>query len=158
MIKQHQLILSLLRENARISLTEVAKKTHVPVSTLHEMVKNNFKGSITKKTILLNFDKVGFPARANLLLKVNKDQKEEIKDYLKANPHTNTMHSVSNGFDFSAEFVFRDFKEMEIFFEELDEKFDIIDKKKCYIMEELKREGFMASYDYLKLGCENAKL
>ena len=158
MIKQHQLILSLLRENSRISLTEVAKKTHVPVSTLHEMVKSNFKGSITKKTILLDFDKVGFPARANLLLKVKKEQREKMKSYLRANPHTNTIYSVSNGFDFSAEFVFRDFKEMELFFEEMDEKFDIIDKKKCYVMEELKREGFMANFNYLLFGGENGKL
>ncbi len=121
------------------------------------MVKNNFRGSITKKTILLNFDKVGFPARANFLVKVKREQRERMKNYLQASPYTNTIHSVSNGFDFSAEFAFRDFKEMETFFEDLDERFDIINKKKCYIMEELKREGFMANYNYLKLGCENGK-
>ncbi|MBT4174215.1 Lrp/AsnC family transcriptional regulator [archaeon] len=158
MQKEKLLILSLLRENARTPLTKISKKTRVPISTLHEIVKNDMKGMIQKTTILLDYDKMGYSARANMLIKVKKDKRVSLKNYLKKLPHTNNIQSISNGYDFMAEFIFRDFKKMELFFEELEDKFEILDKKKFYIMEEIKREGFVDSFDYLKLGDENGKL
>lgn len=116
------------------------------------------KGMIQKTTILLDYDKMGYSARANMLIKVKKDKRVSLKNYLKKLPHTNNIQSISNGYDFMAEFIFRDFKKMELFFEELEDKFEILDKKKFYIMEEIKREGFVDSFDYLKLGDENGKL
>jgi len=141
-------ILSFLRKDARIPLTSVSKKTSIPVSTLHEMVKNNLRGSIKKKTVILDFEKLGYNARANVLLKVKKQDRDELKEYLTKNKHTNSLQGISNGYDFLAEFIFQDFKEMESFFETLDDNFTILDKKKYYVMEEIKNESFLENYDY----------
>ena len=144
----HKRILSYLRQDARIPLTRVSRKTAIPISTLHEMVKNNLKGVITKRTILLDFEKMGYSAKAKLLLKVSKKDREAVKIYLENCKNTNTLQSTTNGYDFIAEFIFKDFKEMEALFGEIDDNFKILAQKKLYVMKDLKSESFLEKYDY----------
>ena len=145
---KHKQILSYLRKDARVPLTSISRKTAIPVSTLHEMVKKNLLGIIKKKTVLLDFEKLGYSARAKLLLKVSKEDREPLKLYLETNQNTNTLQSTTNGFDFIAEFIFKDFKEMEKTFTEIDDNFKIQEQKKLYIMEDIKNESFLEKYDY----------
>ena len=57
----------------------------------------------------------------------------------------------NNGFDFILEAVFKDMKEMRLFTDELDDKFQIQYREVFYIIDELKREAFLGSPNGLSL-------
>ena len=130
-----------LRQNSRETLTKLSRKTGVPVSTIFDQLKKT--DIIAKHTCLLNFNNLGFNTRANILLKVNREDRELIKDYLANNNNINTVYKTNNGFDFMIEVIFKHIKDLEDFMEILEEKFFIKSKQVFYIIDEVKREGFM---------------
>ncbi len=145
MNKKDLKILSELRQNARMSLTKMSKKTQIPVSTIFDRLKLNEKNIIIKHTSLLDFNKLGYNTRANITIKVNKEDKETLKQHLIRHHQINSVYKINNGFDFMVEGIFKHIIEMEDFLEQLEQKFNIIDKKSFFIIEDLKREAFMSN-------------
>jgi Lrp/AsnC family leucine-responsive transcriptional regulator len=145
---KHKQIISFLRKDSRTPLTKISRKTSIPVSTLHEMVKKNILGIIKKKTILLDFEKLGYKARAKFLVKVNKGEREALRQFLESNKNTNTLQATTNGYDFIADLIFKDFKEMHSVFTEINDNFNIQEQKKLYIIEDIKNESFLEKFDY----------
>ena len=144
-MKNDNLILSYLRQDARVSLTNMSRKTSIPISTLYERLKAYKKNYIKKNTAILNFDNLGYGARAKVLLKVSKKQKEDSREFLVKCQHINELVKVNNGYDFFVEFVFQNMKELEGYLEGLGNRFDIDDEKVFYIVDELKKECFMSN-------------
>ncbi|MBT3323557.1 Lrp/AsnC family transcriptional regulator [archaeon] len=144
-----QLIISLLRENSRMTLTNMSKKTKIPVSTLHEKLKQFKQGLIKKHTSIIDFNQLGFNARANVLFKVERKQKEELKEILQANFHTNKLYKVNNGFDYIAELIFKDMRDLENFLDEIKSDFNMEDMKTFYVIDELIEEDFLSKYSPL---------
>ena len=143
MTNKDMMIISSLRKDARMNLTKMAKDTGIPVSTIFDKIRG-YKGNIvTKHTTLINFDLLGYNTRANIILKVNKEDKAAMKGFLFNNPNVNSFYKVNNGYDFMFEAVFRNLKETEEFIEAIEEKFGIIEKQVFYITEDVKRESFM---------------
>ncbi len=138
-------IIAHLRQNARMPLTKMSRKTHIPVSTLFDNLKAKEKSIIRKHTSLLNFSKLGYDARANIALKVDRDDKENLLKQLKMANEVNSLYKINNGFDFMIEGIFKNVREMESFIENLENKFKITDKKFFFIIEDLKREEFMSN-------------
>ena len=137
-------VISFLRKNARISLTTLSKKTAIPVSTLYERLKAGEKDYILKHTSLLDFNKMGYGCRANVLIKIGRDDRANVKSYLSKCEYVNTLLKINNGYDFMFEAIFENIKTMEEFLEMLDMKFKIKTKHVFYIIEEVVREKFMA--------------
>jgi len=77
------------------------------------------------------------------MLKTNWENKEKLSSYLKAHPSINNLYKVNNGYDYLAEAIFGNVKELEEFMDELDKKIPLEDMKSHYIIEDLKREGFL---------------
>jgi DNA-binding Lrp family transcriptional regulator len=151
-MEKDKIILSLLRENGRMKLTNMSRKTRIPVSTLHERIKG-YRGSLIKKhTALVDFRKLGYNARARVLLKVNRAEKEKVREFLKNSPCTNELMKVNNGFDFMAEFVFDSMKSLEEYLDALSERFVLESFQTYYIIDEIKEEDFLSHYGYEKLG------
>lgn len=144
MNKKDLLVLAHLRKNARLALTKISRKTAIPISTIHEKLKQFEDGLIIKHTSLLDFTKLGFNVRANIFFKANKEKRGELKESLLKNPNVNSLYKVNNGYDFMAEVIFRHLREVEEFVEGIEERFRIKAREVFYIIEELKREGFMA--------------
>lgn len=143
MFKKKDLILTAyLRQNSRASLTILSRKTGVPVSTIFDRLKSN--KVILKNTALLDFSKLGYSTRANLLLRARKDKKENLLDFLLKCFNVNSLYKINNGYHFMAECIFRDIKELEDFLEMLDEKFAVKTKEVHYIIDELKKEAFLS--------------
>ena len=140
-------IISHLRTDSRMPLTKMSKKTSIPVSTLFDKLKPYENDLILKHTSLLNFAELGFNARANILLQVAKEDKENLKNYLSSHHTVNSLYRINNGFDFMVEGIFKQLKEVEEFFDDMDSKFSITDKKSFFIIEDLKREVFMSNPD-----------
>jgi len=147
MNKKDLKIISFLRNNARMPLTKMSRETHIPVSTIFDRMKLHEEGLILKHTCLLDFSKLGFNTRANINLKVSREDKEALKDFLQKQDCINSVYRINNGYDFMIEGVFMQIKDMEEFLDTLEKKFNIQDKKSFFIIEDLKRESFLSDPD-----------
>jgi len=67
---RERLLLSHFRRNARESLTTISRETRVPVSTIFDKLKHYERQFIRKHTTLVDFSKLGYMTRANVMLKV----------------------------------------------------------------------------------------
>ncbi|PLW80016.1 hypothetical protein C0585_04985 [Candidatus Woesearchaeota archaeon] len=139
-------IISHLREDARMSLTQMSKSTRIPVSTIFDRIKSN--DFIVKHTALLDFAKLGYFTRANISIKVDREDKEELKKFLLKNNHVNSLYRINDNFDFLIEGIFIHISDMEEFIDMMESRFKIIEKKTQYILEDIKREGFMSTMNY----------
>src|SRR3989344_6490364 len=122
---QDTLLVSLLRENSRMSLTDMSKATKIPVSTIFQKLKEFNKSIIRKHTALVDFSQMGFNVRARVLLKVKKTELQRLKDYLLSHKSINELYKINNGYDFMVEFIFCTMKEMEEHLDMLGEKFGV---------------------------------
>jgi len=151
MKKTDLMIISSLRRNAREKLTNISKKTRIPVSTIFDKIKTYETGLINKHTALIDFNKLGYNTRANIILKVNKKDKSEMKNFLLKHKNINSALKINNGFDFLIEAIFTNIKEVEDFLELLEENFKIKSKQVFYIIEELKKESFLSNPELVNL-------
>lgn len=144
-------LLAHLRQNARVSLKELSRKTGMPVSTIFDKMQQHKKQQIiTKNSILFDFQKIGYSARATMLLRVYQEERQKIAEYLQKNINVNSIYKINNGYDFLVECVFKNIQELEQFSELLETKFRIKTKETHYIIEDIKREGFMADPELAK--------
>ncbi|MBI2549202.1 Lrp/AsnC family transcriptional regulator [Candidatus Woesearchaeota archaeon] len=136
-------IISQLRENARMPLTKMSRRTRIPVSTLFDRIRSNEQTIILRYTSLLDFNKLGYHARAHVHLRVSREDKELLKIFLLSHPSVNAVYRINNGYDFMVEGIFQQVKDLEEFIEHVEQQFSIIDKRSYFIIEDLKREGFL---------------
>ncbi len=146
-------ILSHLRQNSRETLTRISRLTKIPISTIYDKLKGNEQGVILKHTALIDFSKLGFNTRVNLLIKVNKKQRDELRSYLMTQHQVNSVFRINNGYDFLMEGIFREIKDLEDFNERLEDRFDIKGKQTYFIIDEIQRESFLSQPELLDLHC-----
>lgn len=152
LMDKEMVIFAHLRQNSRIPLTDLSKKTNIPVSTLFDTLQEKQRQKIIiKHATLFDFQKIGFGARATVLLGVEKDDREKLGDYLMKSVNVNTVYRINNGYDFIMECVFKNIRELEFFTELLESKFRIKSKEVHYVIDDLKREGFMADPELTRL-------
>jgi DNA-binding Lrp family transcriptional regulator len=137
-------IISHLRKNSREMLTKLSKKTGVPVSTIFDRLKLHTGSLITKNTSLIDFQMLGFNSKAKVILQVDKESREELKEFLLNNKYINSAYRINNGYDFMFEVIARNMKELENFIENLEDKFNIIEKNIFYIIYTIKQEDFLS--------------
>ena len=85
------------------------------------------------------------------MLRVHKDSKEPIRQFLEKHVNANSLYKINNGYDFLIEGVFRHLKDVEDFLEKLEEKFEVMEKQVYYIIDDIKRETFMEDPQLLGL-------
>lgn len=149
--KREMLILTHLRRNARETLTRMSRKTSIPVSTIFEKLKNYESGLIKKHTSIIDFSKLGYTTKATILVKANSEHRERLKEYLFMNKSLNTVYKINNGYDFILEGIFKELKDVDIFLEKLEKEFFITDKYVYYIVDEIKKEDFLSSPEYVNM-------
>ena len=142
-------IIAQLRTDARMPLTKMSKRTGIPVSTIFDRLKSNEKEMIIRHTSLIDFSKLGYNTRANITVKVDRADKEALKDFIVKHQLVNSVYKINNGFDFMIEGVFRQIKDMEEFIEDLEKRFKINDLKSFFIIEDLKKEAFLSDPDFM---------
>lgn len=134
------MILKHLRNNARKTLTSISKETGIPTSTVFDRLRAHEKGVIKKYTSIVDFPKLGYNIRAKIMLEAK--DKENILAFLLMSPYINSLYRISGRFDFLADCIFKDMKELYAFLDEL-EKFDIR-KEFHHVINEIKREDFLS--------------
>lgn len=149
--KKELMIIAALRNDARLSLTRMSKQTKIPISTLHDKIRDYTGTYIRKHTAIIDFTKLGYNTRALVFLKVDRDQRNNLQNFLEGCRNVNNLSKVNNGYDFLIEVVFENIKDMEDMLESIEIKFKIIGKDTYYIVDELKRESFLSSAKALEL-------
>lgn len=144
MKKKDIILIANLRQNGRIPLTQLAKRTGIPPSTAFDRIKTNLNRAIKKFTALLAPEEFGYNAKAYVLLKANKLKKEELTNHLKFHPNVNGLWRINNGWNLMLECIFKNMKEVEDFVDELEKKFEIQNKEINYVIEEIKRETWLS--------------
>lgn len=140
--QKDMLILSYLRENGRVSLTKLAKHTSIPISTLHDKIRKN--SLIKKYTSILDFSKLGYELSVNIMLKVKKEQRKLLKEFIQKSFHVNSAYVIDNHYDVIIECYFKNLREMYHFLDSIDEMFKYNKKEVFYVIEALKKEEFMS--------------
>ena len=59
-------ILCHLRQDARMPLTKMSKKTHIPVSTIFDKIKTYENNLIVRHTTLIDFGQLGYNTRGEV--------------------------------------------------------------------------------------------
>jgi len=144
MSKKDLIVLSYLRQNSRETLTKMSRKTSIPISTLFDRLKTHEEGTIKRYTALLDFSQLGYHARAKIALKVKRDERDDIQDFLMKHQNVNSLYKINNGFDFMVEGIFKHIKDAEDFTEKLEERYKIKSKQVYYIIDDIKREDFLS--------------
>lgn len=96
-------VLSILRKNSKISLTDINAITSIPIATLHDMIKRfKHKGIIKKFYSVLDNTKIGYPIKVFSI--INPKEKECFINLIFKSVFLNNMFKISNGF--MVEFLF----------------------------------------------------
>ena len=149
--KRDLLILSELRNNSRESLTRISRNIAMPVSTIFDKLRFYSGNLIVKHTTLIDFSKLGFNARANIMIKVDKNFRDEARNFLTNHHNINSVYKVSNGFDFLVEGIFKNVKDVEDFLEYFESKFKLEEIEVYYVIEDIKKETFMNDKNLLNV-------
>jgi len=150
-------LLANLRKNARTKLTGLSREMDVPVSTIFERLNTVISKCVHKYTCVLRNGEVGFHSRATIILKVDKEQKPEIGQFLEKHPNVNSLYKINNGYDFLLDVIFRQMGDLEGFVEGLEKSFKIKSRDVYFIIEEVKQEGFLADPKMVKLVMKDGK-
>jgi DNA-binding Lrp family transcriptional regulator len=148
--KKDILLMTYFRRNARENLTQISRWTSIPVSTIFDKLREYEKGLIQRHTTLIDFKRLGFDIRVNILFKVAKDSREEFRDFLIGNENINSIYRVNSGYDYFVDAIFRDMSDLQKFMELL-EQFKIEAKQELFILEDIRRESFLTEEIHAKL-------
>jgi DNA-binding Lrp family transcriptional regulator len=146
------MILSCLRQDARMKLTKMSKKCGVPISTIFDRLKilaND--GTIQKCTSDVKFQEFGYNAKALVAFSVLRKNRAELLNILNSSHCVNSLYRINNGWDFLAETIFPGVKEVEEFLDGVEDKVKLKEKKVFYVIDELKKESFMSNPDAMKI-------
>ena len=149
------LLLTHLRKNGRATLTSLSRKTRIPVSTVYDKLRSFETNYVTRYTSLIDFVKFGFYARASIILRVGKRHIAQVQDFLETHPNVNSLYKINNGYDFQAEVVFRNIRDLELFLDVLSRKFTVRQKITYYLIDEIKREAFLTTPETMELVMPN---
>jgi DNA-binding Lrp family transcriptional regulator len=138
-------VLTFLRGDGRQKLAELYRSTGIPISTLFDKLgtfkKNNI---IDKYTVLLDFEKIGFAIRANLVIRAAPDTSEKLGSYLRTHGNVNNLWKINHGYDYMVEVILRNMNEVEEFTEKIQKDFNVMSVQAFYIVRDMKREGFLS--------------
>ncbi len=140
-------LLAVLRSDGRATLTNIARKMGMPISTTFDRLRTLEETEIKRYTALIDFGDFGFSARAFLLIRCAKQHKEELTKHLLHHHSVNTLIQINNGWDLLAETVFPDIRRLEEFLDTIEPRFGIKTLQVHYVIDDLRREGFLADPD-----------
>jgi len=151
LLKKDKKIIAYLRQDSRMQLTKLSRKTSIPVSTLFERINLLKTRQIIRPTIILNFTEIGFSLHVFVMIKTTGNNRSEVLNYLAKNHNTNSLWRINNHFDILAEMVFSDLKEFDEFLQELESRFTIRDVEFEYVVEEFAKEKFFSDPNTISL-------
>ena len=100
-------IIDCLRQG-RISISEMARKLKMPISTVRDRIKNIEEKFVVKHSSLLDYSKLGYSSNAILAVKISPKEKKDFLKFLKRQSCVNSIYHINSGFNFLIELVCKD--------------------------------------------------
>lgn len=138
---EYMKIINCLRENSRESITNIAKITNIPTSTVFQKIRDYENSIITKHTSLINFDKSGYKFWFKILVGLGEIFNQDFEKYVKEHENVNSVYEINGGFDYLIETAHKSVKEYNDFVKELQNKFEIIKLDEFQVLNEVKKES-----------------
>ena len=108
-------LLSLLREDARASTAELARKLGLSRTTVQNRIARlEAEGVIRGYTVRLDDERERLRIRAHIMLTVRPKQMPAVVRVLQAMPEVRVLYSISGGFDLIAQAVAASVGEMDV--------------------------------------------
>ena len=148
--KKELMLLSCLRKNARETLTNMSKKTKIPISTIFDKLRDYETGFIQKHTSLIDFKRLGYDIRINLLIKINREKRDGFEKFVMANHSVNSVFRINNVYDYLIDAIFKNIREFHMFSYKI-ESFGVVEMTEHFIIDELKRESFLSDTNFIEL-------
>jgi Lrp/AsnC family transcriptional regulator for asnA, asnC and gidA len=93
-------ILRLLRQNARMSFTEMSRKTGISDATIqHRLKRMRERGIIERLTVIANPEATGYAVTAIMLVQTDTEKHDEAKEALSMLPEISEVYSVLGEYD-----------------------------------------------------------
>jgi Lrp/AsnC family transcriptional regulator for asnA, asnC and gidA len=93
-------ILRLLRQNARMSFTEMSRKTGISDATIqHRLKRMRERGIIERLTVIANPEATGYAVTAIMLVQTDTEKHDEAKKALSELPEISEVYSVLGEYD-----------------------------------------------------------
>lgn len=132
-------VLNHLRRDCRVSLTTIASRTGIPLSTVFRALKRFHEQGLIRHVCLLNFERLGFPFRIGVFLRASK--KSEVKKALGSLPCLNNFFQLSGDYDFYADMVFKDWHSYESLLDEV-KGMEAVQSVRAHFLEPVRQEIF----------------
>jgi DNA-binding Lrp family transcriptional regulator len=138
-------LLKLLRENSRLTLTQISRKTKIPISTLYDRLRLLEKNKVVRHTTLVDFSKFGFTTKVHFLFKAPSNMRKPLQSFLEEHSCINSIYETADEFSLFAEGIFKNMSSAQQFKNMLESKFMNIESKSRFIVRNLKQESFHIS-------------
>ena len=79
-----------------------------------------------------------------LIIKAKKKDRVSVRDYLAKQVCVNSLFKINNGYDYLADLVCRNVKEVEEFVEALRDNYSLAEVKIYHVIDEIQRETFLS--------------
>ena len=124
--KKDCLILNILQENCRISLTDISKKVGLSIDSIKKRMKRMIKDEIFYPKIQIRPRNFGFKNIVDIKIKIhdyNEEDKSQFINFLEKNPYVAEIFSVSGDWDFSIVIITKDAEDLGSIIESIRNKF-----------------------------------
>ena len=129
-------ILKLLKNDAKLTTSQISKKTGIPITTVHNRIKKmNDEGIIEKYTLKLNYHKLNRGLEAFIMITVfnitpsgKKIEQEDIAERIKKHESVESVKIITGGFDIMAQVRVASMNELNEFITKFLRKIDGVDK------------------------------
>jgi len=139
-----------LRKNGSRNILKLAHENNIPKSTMFDTLKHLENNNIIKHKSLVNFEKLGYPIKIFMFVKTNLSQKSKLRFHLKDKANVNSLHMVDKNFDFLIEGIFKSLMEVELFVEDLEKNFLILEKQIYHVIDIISHENFLTLTEHFE--------
>lgn len=134
-------ILTILKESSDLTTSQISKKTRMPITTVHNRIKKLKKlGIIKNYTLNINFEKIGKPLKAYILITVDQGKlsQSQMGKHIRAIDSVESVDIVTGNTDILAQVRVKDMHELNNLITEKIRKIDGIDKTQTLmVLEEI---------------------
>jgi DNA-binding Lrp family transcriptional regulator len=135
-------ILSYLRKNARIRVTDIAKNMKLPFTTIYDRIDRINKNAIKKSSVLLDYQKLGY-LQTHVTLAIDKKDRMNFIEFMQKHNNINSAYLVNFGDSIIMESVFNNLNEFEDCVKIIENNYNIKKIVINHISHEIKKEEFL---------------
>ena len=127
-------ILSIIVDNSRLSLRQIAKKAGVSVATaMHHLKKLENEGIIKKYTSKLDYEKIGYDIEVMIEIRISKGKLFDVEKKIMMHPNVFAVYDVTGDFDALVLARFPTRRKMDDFLKKI-QTYDFVERTETHLI------------------------